>query len=195
MATFGYIRVSTIDQNTERQLAELPNGVRLDRTYTDKASGKDAHRPELERMLTRLRSGDHVIVHSMDRLARNLQDLLDLVKQINEAGASIQFLKEGQTFSPDKEENAQSVLLLQMLGAFAQFERALIRERQREGIILAKARGAYKGRKPIEKERFERAVELVAKGSTVIEAARATKIGKSSLYNYLKAKKEAPKAV
>jgi DNA invertase Pin-like site-specific DNA recombinase len=137
----GYIRVSTYDQNPERQL----ENVALDRTFTDKASGKDAKRPQLEALTTFARSGDTVIVHSMDRLARNLDDLRHIVRVFTDRGVRVEFVKEGLTFTG--EDSPMATFMLSVMGAFAEFERALIRERQREGIALAKRRGAYRGRK------------------------------------------------
>lgn len=139
----GYIRVSSYDQNSVRQLEQ----EQLDRTFSDQASGKDVHRPQLKELLLFAREGDTIVVHSMDRLARNLDDLRTLVKNFTQRGVSIQFIKEGLTFTG--EDSPMSNLLLSVMGAFAEFERALIKECQREGIALAKKRGAYKGRKKI----------------------------------------------
>ena len=141
----GYVRVSTVDQNTARQL----DGVAVDRTFTDKASGKDAARPQLAEALKYVREGDTLVVHSMDRLARNVEDLRRIVRDLTAAGVRVEFVKEALTFSG--EDSAMSNLLLTMLGAVAEFERVrerwefLASQRQREGIALAKARGAYKG--------------------------------------------------
>lgn len=187
MAKFGYVRVSSDGQNTERQLADLT----LDRLFVDHASGKDTNRPELQNLLTHLRNGDEIYVHSMDRLARNLQDLLRLVEKITSAQATLVFVKENLTFSPDKESSPMAVLLLQLLGAVAQFERSLIKERQREGIEKAKARGAYKGRVPIDEAKLKEAIRLCETGTSVVKAAKYLGIGKSTLYNYIaKAKSE-----
>ena len=137
----GYVRVSSFDQNPERQLEH----VQVDRLFTDKASGKDTQRPELERLLAFAREGDTVVVHSMDRLARNLDDLRLIVQKLTKRGVRIEFVKENLTFTG--EDSPLANLMLSVMGAFAEFERALIRERQREGIALAKQRGAYRGRK------------------------------------------------
>ena len=118
---------------------------RFDRLFTDKASGKDTQRPELERLLAFAREGDTVVVHSMDRLARNLDDLRLIVRKLTKRGVRIEFVKENLTFTG--EDSPLANLMLSVMGAFAEFERALIRERQREGIALAKQRGAYRGRK------------------------------------------------
>jgi DNA invertase Pin-like site-specific DNA recombinase len=136
----GYIRVSSVGQNPARQL----DGVELDRVFADTVSGKSATRPQLQAMLAYVRDGDTVIVHSMDRLARNLDDLRRLVRELTGRRVAVQFIKEQLTFTAA--DSPMVTLLLSVLGAFAEFERALIRERQLEGIALAKARGAYKGR-------------------------------------------------
>src|SRR5262245_45033494 len=112
----GYIRVSTVEQNTERQL----DGVNLDKRFADKASGKDTQRPQLAAMLEFVREGDTVVVHSMDRLARNLDDLRRLVTTLTERGIKVEFVKESLTFTPDK-ESPMARLLLSVMGAFAEF--------------------------------------------------------------------------
>ena len=140
MANVGYSRVSTVEQNAERQLS----GFALDKSFEDKCSGKDTNRPALKSMLDYVREGDVIHVHDISRLARNLEDLLNLVKQINGMGVSIKFHKENLTFTG--ETNPMQGLMLSMLGAVYQFERSMIRERQLEGIQLAKAQGKYKGR-------------------------------------------------
>ncbi|QWF71211.1 recombinase family protein [Methylomonas paludis] len=136
----GYIRVSSTSQNTERQLAD----VQLDRTFIDKASGKDANRPELTNCLNHLREGDILHVHSIDRLARNLKDLQTLIEALTLKGVTVKFYKEHLTFEAANTSPMQT-LMLQMLGAFAEFERTLIKERQREGIEVAKAQGKKLG--------------------------------------------------
>jgi len=137
----GYVRVSSFEQNPERQL----DGVPVALVFTDRASGKDTQRPELERLLAFVREGDTVVVHSMDRLARNLDDLRRMVQGLTKRGVRIEFVKECLTFTG--EDSPLANLMLSVMGAFAEFERALLRERQREGITLAKQRGAYRGRK------------------------------------------------
>jgi len=136
----GYIRVSTLDQHTERQL----EGIRVDKTFLDKASGKDTKRPQLDQLMSFVRSGDTVFVHSMDRLARNLDDLRRIVQSLTGKGVQIEFVKEHLAFTG--EDSPMANLMLSVMGAFAEFERALIKERQREGIAQAKKRGAFKGR-------------------------------------------------
>lgn len=139
----GYVRVSSYDQNTSRQL----EGVPLEKVFTDTTSGKDICRPALRNCLSSLKSGDTLHVHSIDRLTRNLQDLLVLLSSMIEGGVTVRFHKENLTFSGDSSPFQK--LHLQIIGAVAEFERAFIRERQREGIALAKLKGKYKGRKAI----------------------------------------------
>src|SRR5271155_5993078 len=163
----GYIRVSSVDQNTERQL----EGVELDKTFTDKASGKDVKRPQLQAGLEYLRDGDVLVIHSMDRLARNLDDLRRIVTELTERGVQVQFVKEGMVFTG--EDSAMSKLLLSVMGAFAEFERSLLRERQREGIAIAKKAGVYKGRKPsLTAERVAELRRLISAGEKKAALAR-----------------------
>ena len=136
----GYIRVSSGGQNTERQLADIPT----DRVFEDKASGKNTDRPELARCLGHLREGDTLHVHSIDRLARNLKDLQTIVETLTKKGVSVNFHKENLIFESSN-SSPMHTLMFQMLGAFAEFERTLIKERQREGINAAKARGQKLG--------------------------------------------------
>lgn len=177
----GYIRVSSLDQNHERQL----EGIKLDRCFTDKASGKDINRPELEAMLNYVRDGDIIIVHSMDRLARNLDDLRKLVQQLTSQKIKIEFLKEGLVFTG--EDAPMSKLLLSVMGAFAEFERSLISERQREGIALAKKKGLYKGRKPsLSQEQILELKQRVDSGEKKTIIAKDFSISRETLYQYLR---------
>ncbi len=180
----GYLRVSSVDQNEVRQLEALE----LDKTFTDKASGKDAKRPQLEHLLSFVREGDTVFCHSMDRLARNLDDLRRIVLGLTERGVHVVFVKESLTFTG--EDSPMSNLLLSVMGAFAQFERELIRERQREGIAIAKREGKYGGRKP--SLTSERAAELqrrVASGDSKAALAREFGISRDTLYRYVPVKR------
>jgi DNA invertase Pin-like site-specific DNA recombinase len=176
----GYRRVSSLDQNEARQL----EGIELDKVFTDKASGKDTKRPQLERALEFLREGDVLVVHSMDRLARNLDDLRRIVLTLTKRGISVQFMKESLTFTG--EENAMAQLLLSVMGAFAEFERSLIRERQREGIALAKKNGVYKGRKPsLSADRAADLRKRAGKGENKAALAREFGISRAAVYVYL----------
>ena len=177
----GYIRVSSFDQNPERQL----EGIALDHSFVDRASGKDVHRPQLEALLRFVRQGDMVIVHSMDRLARNLDDLRRLVSALTERGICIEFVKEHLSFTG--EDSPMARLMLSVMGAFAEFERALIRERQREGIALAKQRGAYRGRKRSLSEPQIAALRArIATGDKKAVVAREFGISRETLYQYLR---------
>ncbi|MDP4510144.1 recombinase family protein [Nonomuraea turcica] len=178
----GYLRVSSTDQNTGRQL----DGVEVERTFTDKASGKDTARPKLEELLAFVRDGDTVIVHSMDRLARNLDDLRRIVRTLTDKGVRIEFVKESLVFTG--EDSPMATLLLSVMGAFAEFERALILERQREGIAVAKERGAYTGRKPaLTPEQARQLCERAATGEPKSALARQFGISRETVYSYLRA--------
>ena len=175
----GYVRVSTVDQNELRQL----DGVQLDKKFTDKASGKDTKRPQLHAALEYLRDGDVLVVHSMDRLARNLDDLRRIVTELTGRGVVVEFVKEQLTFT--SEDNAMSKLLLSVMGAFAEFERALIKERQREGIALAKQKGVYKGRKPsLTSEQVKTLRARVKAGEKRAVLAREFGISRETVYQY-----------
>jgi len=177
----GYVRVSTLDQNAERQL----EGVQLDRLFTDRASGKDTERPQLKALLAYAREGDTIVVHSMDRLARNVDDLRRIVLEQTRRGIRVQFIKENLLFTGD--DSPMANLMLTVLGAVGQFERELIRERQREGIALAKQRGAYRGRKRALSP--ERIAELRARadaGEKKARLAREFGISRETLYQYLR---------
>jgi DNA invertase Pin-like site-specific DNA recombinase len=177
----GYIRVSTLDQHVERQL----EGIEVDKTFIDTASGKDTNRPQLDLLMSFVRTGDTVIVHSMDRLARNLDDLRRIVHTLTGRGVRIEFVKEHLVFTG--EDSPLASLLLSVMGAFAEFERALINERQREGIALAKQRGAYKGRK---KSLSQAAVtelrQRITTGISKAQVAREFGISRQTLYQYLR---------
>ncbi|HAF65226.1 MAG TPA: transposase [Sutterella sp.] len=182
-AKIGYVRLSTVEQNTARQLV----GITLDRVFEEKVSAKNiGNRPVLREMLGFIRDGDDLYVHSMDRLARNLKDLLTLVTTITDKGVTLHFVKENLTFEAKAKATPFNKLLLGLLGSVAEFERELILERQREGIAQAKARGAYKGRKPIAPEKIEKAKELLAQGMTRTEAAKTVGMGRTTLFLYLK---------
>ena len=176
----GYKRVSTVDQNEARQL----DGVDVDRLFVDKASGKDRNRPQLAEMLRFVRDGDTVVVHSLDRLGRNVDDLRHIVTDLTNRGVRVEVITQGLIFTGD--DNPMNKMLLTMLGAVAEFELAMIRERQAEGIAVAKAAGKYKGRKATLDT--EQAAGLRARhtaGETVAALAREYGITRQSVYNYL----------
>lgn len=178
----GYVRVSTFEQNPDRQLET----VQLDKIFADNSSGKDTQRPQLEALLEYVREGDTLVVHSMDRLARNLDDLRRLVQGLTTRGIRIEFVKESLTFTG--EDSPLATLLLSVMGAFSEFERALIRERQREGIELAKRRGAYQGRKKsLSQDQVAELRNRAEAGEKKTHLARAFGISRETLYQYLKA--------
>lgn len=182
MSRIGYVRVSSVGQNTARQL----EGLELERVFTDKASGKDTHRPQLEQLLSYVREGDTVVVHSLDRLGRNLLDLQSLVQQLTGKGVTVEFIKEHMVFKPG-EQDSMSTLLFSIMGAFAQFERDLIRERQLEGIAQAKKRGAYKGRKPkLIPAQVQELREAASKGTSKTLLAERFGISRKTVYELLK---------
>lgn len=178
----GYIRVSTLLQNTDRQL----EGESLDKTFVDKLSGKDTARPALKEMLQFAREGDTVIVHSFDRLARNLDDLRRLVKDLTGRGVKVQFLKENLTFTGD-DDSPMSNLLLSVMGAFAEFERELIKERQKEGVQLAKVKGKYTGRKrSVTEDQIAQIKKKIDAGVPKAQIARDIGISRETLYQYIR---------
>lgn len=177
----GYIRVSSFDQNPDRQLEEL----KVARAFIDKASGKDTHRPELERLISFVREGDTVVVHSMDRLARNLDDLRRIVQDLTKRGIRIEFVKEGLIFTG--EDSPMANLMLSVMGAFAEFERSLLKERQREGITLAKKRGVYRGRKrSLNTEQVSEMKRRIEAGEQKAKIARDMNISRETVYQYLR---------
>ena len=177
----GYIRVSSGGQRTDRQL----EGIALDRVFTDKTSGKDMDRPEFQACLRSLQAGDMLHVHSIDRLTRSLQDLLLILENMADRHVTVKFYKENLTFSG--ESSPFQRLHLQIIGAVAEFERSLIRERQREGIALAKKRGKYKGRKKrlTEEEITALAVRAIQHKESIMTLAREFGISRQTAYRYL----------
>ncbi len=179
----GYIRVSSFEQNLERQL----DNVQVDRLFQDKVSGKDIERPGLKAMLDYVREGDTLLVHSMDRLARNLDDLRHLVvHDLTKRGVRVEFVKESLVFKGD--DSPMTKLMLSLLGSFAEFEREKLRERQSEGIALAKKRGVYKGRKKALTD--EQVIEMkrrIAEGGKKSHVAREFGLCRETIYKYLRA--------
>ena len=157
----------------------------VERVFEDKASGKDTDRTELQEMMSYVRDGDEVVVYSIDRLARDLRDLQSIITQLNEKGVSIQFLSERLTFSGNGDD-AFAKLQLQMMGAFAEFERNMIRKRQAEGIAKAKSKGVYENRKRSTKVSEKRIVELKADGLNNTEIAEYLKISRMTVHRALK---------
>lgn len=176
--TVGYVRVSTADQNTERQL----DGVQLDKVFIDHASGKNTDRPQFQAMLAHVREGDELVVHSMDRLARSLVDLRRTVDDLTGKGVRVRFAKEGLTFGDTSDPCA--VLMLSVMGAVAEFERSLLLERQAEGIAVAKAKGVYKGRVPsLDDDRAEVLATRLAEGESASALAHEFGVSRATVYN------------
>lgn len=180
----GYIRVSPVDRNSDRQLGS----VKVNQTFIENASGKDSGRPELKRMLASVRPGDTVVVHSMDRLARSTTDLLAIVTALADKNVSIQFITEGLTFSGG--DSAVNRSMLALLSGLARFERVIVKERQREGIAMARSKGAYRnhGRKQvIPDETISEIRRRVAAGEQKARIARDMKVSRDTLYRYVNA--------
>ena len=175
----GYVRVSTVEQNESRQL----DGLQLDKTFMDKASGRTRDRDQLDRMIQYVRDGDVVFVHSLDRLARNVKDLEAIISELTGKGVRVEVVTQGLVFTGD--DNPMTKLLLQMLGAVAEFELATIRERQAEGIAKAKAKGKYRGRKPaLTEDQADELTKRLVAGEPVAALAREYGVSRQSVYNY-----------
>lgn len=181
----GYTRVSTKDQTVERQLHNLD----LDIVFTDYASGKDTNRPKLQEMLNYIRDDDTIYVHSMDRLARNLDNLKYIIRTITNKRAQVRFIKEGLEFTSS--QSPMSNLMLSLMGAFAEFELSIIKERQMEGIAKAKARGVYKRENSLNaeqiamlKQRMES--ETISMKVNKKQLAKEFGVSRTTIYNYLK---------
>jgi DNA invertase Pin-like site-specific DNA recombinase len=174
----GYIRVSTVDQNTERQLLN----IELDNSFTDKCSGKDTDRPALKQLIEYAREGDVIHCHDISRMARNTEDLLRLVKEFTDQGISLKFHKEHLEFTG--ESNPMQQLMLTMLGGIYQFERAMILERQREGIAIAKQKGKYRG-KPVDVALHEQIRLKSAEGMNKMQIAKSIGCARATVYKAL----------
>ena len=175
----GYIRVSSEGQNTDRQL----DSIVLDKRFTDKISGASKDRLELNACLAYIRTGDTLHIHSIDRLARSLRDLQEIVDSLVQRGITIIFHTERLTFT--SEENPVSTMMLQMLGMIAQFERTLTKKRQREGIEIAKSKGKHLGRPTIDYTRRDEAIKLLEEGNNISSIAKAMKLSRASIHKLL----------
>jgi DNA invertase Pin-like site-specific DNA recombinase len=183
----GYRRVSTTDQNTARQL----EGVQVDKVFEDFASGKDTSRPQLQAALEWAREGDTLVCWSMDRLARNLGDLLRIVADLTGRKVRVEFCKEALTFTG--EDSPMATLMLSIMGAVASFERSMILERQREGVAIAKAKGIYKGRAPAIRANNGKLAELqtlISQNTPVATMARQLGVSRQTIYSQLAALKQ-----
>lgn len=175
----GYIRVSSDEQNTARQL----EGVKLDKDFIDTMTGSTKNRPQLEECLSYLRTGDMLHIHSIDRLARNLRDLQEIIEGLVVKGVSVQFHNEKLTFTGD--DSPMATFTLQMMGAFAEFERTITRTRQREGINAAQKAGKHLGRPKLDKALREKARRLKTDGLSVVEISEKMKLSRPSIYKLL----------
>lgn len=179
----GYARVSSKGQNLERQIAQL-KAEKVFTYFTDEQSGSTRDRPGLHQALMYLRTGDQLIVTSMDRCARSLTDLHAIVDELVGRGVSVKFLKEGQTYSKDSTPIAK--LMLGLLGSVAEFERSIIRERQAEGIARAKQRGVYKGRPAsLTPQQLAEIRRLVEVGVPRAEVARRFGVSRTTIWRVL----------
>ena len=178
----GYARVSTLDQQTLRQIDQLKE-VGCERIYEEKASGTKRDREELNRMMDALREGDVVIVTELSRLSRSVKDLFEIVDKIHKVGADIQSIKETwiNTVSP------QGKLLFTIFAGISQFERDLIHQRTMEGLKAARARGRNGGRPPKDKSKIELALGLYdSKACSISQILETTGISKTTLYRYIR---------
>lgn len=185
--TVAYARVSSEDQRLDRQRAAITEAVgEPARWFEDRCSGGSANCPALTALLGHVREGDEIVVLSMDRLARSVPDLFNLVDGLTGRGVAVRFLKEAQRFEPGA-NSSMSRLLLGILGAVAEFERPLIRERQAEGIAQAKARGVYRGRaRSLSPDQVTEARERVASGVPLSRVAREAGVSRSVIEDAVK---------
>lgn len=178
----AYIRVSTVDQNEQRQIEALEKH-NIDKWYIEKVSAKDTNRPKLQEMLEFAREGDTIYIHDFSRLARSTKDLLELIEQMQRKGIHLVSNKENiDTSTPTGK------LMVTMIGAINEFERANLLERQREGIAIAKENGAYKGRKAIEVDkRFKAEYErYLNRELNKTELAKVLEISRPTLNKLIK---------
>lgn len=179
----AYVRVSTVEQNEARQVEALKEH-NIDKWYTDKASAKDTNRPMLEKLLEFAREGDKIFIHSIDRLARNTLDLLSIVEGLADKGVELISLKDNIDFNSDTGK-----FMLTILGAVAELERKILRERQKEGVLIAKKEGKFKGRQPkkLNEKKFSDLLEQVNSSYiTKVEMAEKLEISRSTLYRRLR---------
>lgn len=177
----GYARVSTLDQNLDRQ-TDMLRAYGVDKLYTEKMSGTRRDRPELTRLLERLEEGDTVIVESLSRLGRSTRDLIELVELFQQKGVQLVSLKESIDTS-----SSTGKLLFTIMSALAQFERDVIADRTREGLQAARARGHFGGRPKTDAKKLQQALKLYRSGQyTAREIKELTGITKSTLYRYLR---------
>lgn len=175
----GYIRVSTVDQNPDRQLVNVP----LDKKFIEYASGKNVNRPQLEAMFDYIREDDELYIHSIDRLARSVRDLHDIIDKLVKRNITVKFVKQNLMF--DGNDSPLSRFQLTLLGAVAELEREIILERQREGIAEAKKAGKYKGRKrKVSSDQIKLLRESLPRSTTKTQLALDLGISRRCLYKY-----------
>jgi DNA invertase Pin-like site-specific DNA recombinase len=175
----GYKRVSTIEQNTDRQL----EGIELDKIFIEKFTGRVLERPQLQAMLDYVREDDVIVVHSLDRLGRNMKDLLKIVDALIEKKVSVEFVKENLKLTGD--DSPMSKLLFSLLGSFAEFEYSFSRERQREGIAIAKKAGKYKGgKRKLTCENVEYLKKALQYPVSRSKLAQELKVSRPTIYKY-----------
>lgn len=184
----AYIRVSTENQNEVRQLRKLVNELGAEQVYIDKASGKDKDREQLKLMMEELKQDDVIYVHEISRLARSIVDLKNLVDEVLKKGVSIKFIKENMTFAAHEETDPMRDLVFNMLASFAEFERAIITQRVKEGVAIAKEQGKYKGRKAElckggkEEIRYNAIIKSINEGMSIQEIRSTYKVGTGQIY-------------
>lgn len=182
----AYVRVSSIDQNESRQIDGLKD-KKIDKFFIEKVSGKDMKRPQLQAMLDFAREGDTIFIHDLSRLARNVADLLQIIKRLEDKKIGLVSNKENiDTSTPTGK------LLIVMIAAINEFERDVLRERQAEGIFLAKQKGVYKGRKRVEKpSNWDEVINLyLCRKLTAKEAQNKLGLKPNVFYNFLNEEKE-----
>ena len=182
----GYVRVSTVEQHEERQIIELKEKANGERIYKDKLSGKNTERPQLRAMIDFAREGDTIYVSEFSRLARSTKDLLDIIQDLREKGVQVISLKENFDTSTPAGELAMTVF-----AAIATLERKIMLQRQAEGIALAKARGAYKGRpRSVTDEQISKLKAALAQEVPLTKATRKVGISRTTAYRYLAVAKQ-----
>lgn len=184
MSNLAYVRVSTIEQNTERQIIAIKNNAEIDKWFIEKASAKDKERKELKKLLDYIRENDTIYIHSLDRLARNTKDLLSIIETLNQKNVELYSIKDNFDFN-----SSSGKFMLTILGAVAEFERNILKERQAEGIAIAKKKGKFKGSKPIKinKKQFEELYGDWKKGYiTQKDMYKRLNISRTTLYRRIK---------
>lgn len=186
----GYVRVSTKEQNTARQ-EEIMKSLGVDKIYIDKMSGKNTERPALLEMMGFVREGDSVVVESISRFARNTKDLLELTEQLS--NKHVQFISQKENIDTD---TPAGKFMLTIFGAVAELEREYIRQRQREGIEIAKELGKYKGRPAKQLHTFDEIYQQWKSGNvTAAAASRQLNISRSTFYRKIQEHEEDNKPI